>query len=126
MSYDNLKNGNVVNYEEAKTLCEQANLKSSIASLILKKYVEKYGNDDFLKGLPPLYVRESENYKRHECEAKKAFQELQDVNSWFMKNFKKEYKKEMSSQNYRMNRQKEIREQKEKIENIVKNIEVSI
>lgn len=59
-------------------------------------------------------------------ESDKAFKELQEVNSWFMKNFKKEYKKEMSNQNYRMNRQKEIREQKEKIENIVNSIEVSI
>ena len=115
-----------MSYEEAKMLCEKAQEKSSLASSILKKYREKYGDDEFLKGLPPLFVRESENYKKHVMESDKAFKELQNINTWFMKNFKKEYKKEISHLEYRMNKQKEIRLQKEKIENLLKDIEVSI
>ena len=115
-----------MSYEEAKMLCEKAQEKSSLASSILKKYREKYGDDEFLKGLPPLFVRESENYKKHVMESDKAFKELQSINTWFMKNFKKEYKKEMSHPDYRMNKQKEIRLQKEKIENLLKDAEVSI
>ena len=117
---------NKMSYEEAKMLCEKAQEKSSLASSILKKYREKYGDDEFLKGLPPLFVRESQNYKQHVMESDKAFKELQSINTWFMKNFKKEYKKEMSHPDYRMNKQKEIRLQKEKIENLLKDIEVSI
>ena len=78
-----------MSYEEAKMLCEKAQEKSSLASSILKKYREKYGDDEFLKGLPPLFVRESQNYKQHVMESDKAFKELQSINTWFMKNFKK-------------------------------------
>lgn len=116
----------IISYEEAKRMCQEAEEKSTIATLIIKKYREKYGDDEFLKGLPPLYVRESENYKKHKIECDKAFKELQIINEWFMKNYKKEYRKERNEPNYRANKQKEIREQKEKIENMVKDIEVSI
>ena len=115
-----------ISYDEAKRLCQEVEEKSSLATLIVKKYREKYGDDEFLKGLPPLYVRESENYKKHALECDKAFKELQAINTWFMKNYKREYMKEMRNPNYRANKQKEIREQKERIENMVKDIEVSI
>ena len=115
-----------ISYEEAKRICQEAEEKSTIATLIIRKYREKYGDDEFLKGLPPLYVRESENYKKHKIECDKAFKELQIINEWFMKNYKKEYRKERNEPNYRANKQKEIREQSERIENMIKDIEVSI
>ena len=115
-----------ISYNEAKLLCEKADFKSSLTSLVLKKYREKYGDDEILKGLPPLYVRESENYKRHEREAVKAFQELREINKWFMKNFKKEYKKERGATNYHKERQERAYLQREKLERALQNIEVSI
>ncbi len=121
-----LKNLSYTTYDEAKKLCEEIDKKSSIDSLILRKYVDKYGHDEVLKGVPPLYVRQSKNYKAHELESKKSFKALQDTNKWFMKNFSKEYAKERSEPNYRMIRQKEIRAQREEVEAIVSQIEVSI
>jgi hypothetical protein len=72
-------------YEEAKAYKQQLDEKSKIDSDLLNSF-EKNS-----MGMTPDHIRETTEWKKAKQSSEKSFSELKNFNSWFMKNFKKEY-----------------------------------
>lgn len=75
-------------YEEAKKHKEYLTTVNSYHS----KQLQAYPKNEL--GLVPDDIRESLEYKNAKQEYVQSFRKLQNFNSYFMKNFKKEYLKE--------------------------------
>ena len=75
-------------YQEAKELGKQIEEKVNVLSAKLNSYPRG------LMGMTREDIRLSDEYQLVKMEYNKAFKELQNFNSWFVKTFKKEYAKE--------------------------------
>lgn len=71
-----------MNYEEALIKKEQLNNKVDECSLVLNSF------ESSTYGLISEEIRKSEEYRFAKANYDRAFSELRDFNSWFVKNFK--------------------------------------
>lgn len=82
-------------YEEAKEYKQKINEEYDNAS----ENIRKFERNDM--GLIPDHIRESQEYQDADYQERVLFAELRRFNSWFLKNFKKEYMKERNAKRFK-------------------------
>ena len=82
-------------YEQARKIVIEIEKKSDFWSKKLNSFPKGE------MGLIPQEIKETQEYQHANQQFNATFQELQKINQWFLKNYKKEYLKERQERQYK-------------------------